>query len=93
MAHAEAVASMGALLRERAADENSEVLNKPIHELELSIRARRTVENLGCLTVSDVLQHSEEELLSMPNFGVTSLQELKRKLEDLGVKLPERKAK
>ncbi len=91
MGHAEAVASMEPRLPERVGTENTELLNKPIHELELSIRARRTVENLGCLTVGDVLQHSEEELLSMPNFGVTSLMELKRKLDELGAKLPERK--
>jgi DNA-directed RNA polymerase alpha subunit len=52
---------------------------------------RRTVENLGCLTVGDITQHSEEEMLGMPNFGVTSLQELKRKLAELGQKLSERK--
>ena len=46
--------------------------NKSISELKLSIRARRTVENLGCLTLGDITQHSEEELLGMPNFGVTS---------------------
>jgi DNA-directed RNA polymerase alpha subunit len=35
------------------------------------------------------VQHSEDELLSMPNFGHTSLQELKRKLGEQGLKLAE----
>ena len=61
--------------------------NKPIAELKLSIRARRTVENLGCLTLGDVTQHAEDELLGMPNFGVTSLLELKNKLAEYGLKL------
>lgn len=87
MAHEEAVASIEAASRPRATGENAEVLNRPISDLELSIRARRTVENLGCLTVGDVVQHSEDELLGMPNFGQTSLQELKRKLTDIGVTL------
>jgi DNA-directed RNA polymerase subunit alpha len=87
MAREEAVQSIEQNRRKYATGENSELLNKPISDLELSIRARRTVESLGCLTVGDVIQHSEEELLGMPNFGVTSLQELKSKLTDLNLKL------
>jgi DNA-directed RNA polymerase subunit alpha len=90
MEHEEAVASIEANVRPRATGENAEVLNKPVSDLDLSIRARRTVEALSCLTLGDVIQHTEEELLSMPNFGVTSLQELKRKLADLGLKLAEK---
>jgi DNA-directed RNA polymerase subunit alpha len=87
MAREEAVQSIEQNRRKYATGENSELLNKPITDLELSIRARRTVEVLGCLTLGDIVQHSEEELLGMPNFGVTSLQELKSKLGDLGLKL------
>jgi DNA-directed RNA polymerase subunit alpha len=90
MEHEEAVASIEAAARPRATGENAEVLNKPIADLDLSIRARRTVEALGCLTVGDIIQHNDDELLSMPNFGVTSLQELKRKLADMGLKLTEK---
>ena len=61
--------------------------NKAVAELKLSIRARRTVENLGCLNLGDVTQHAEDELLGMPNFGVTSLLELKNKLAEYGLKL------
>ncbi|MBK8180634.1 MAG: tetratricopeptide repeat protein [Planctomycetes bacterium] len=89
MAHEEAVASIEAATRPRGSGENSELLNRPIGDLDLSIRARRTVESLSCLTLGDVVQHSEEELLGMPNFGVTSLTELKRKLAELGLKLAE----
>jgi DNA-directed RNA polymerase subunit alpha len=87
MAREEAVASIEAARRRYATGENAEVLNKPVTELELSIRARRTVEAMGCLTVGDVIQHTEDEMLSMPNFGVTSLQELRQKLGDLNLKL------
>jgi DNA-directed RNA polymerase subunit alpha len=88
MAREEAVASIA---RQRGAvpgsNENTEVLGKPLSELKLSIRARRTVENLGCLNLGDITQHSEDELLGMPNFGVTSLMELKSKLAEFGLKL------
>jgi DNA-directed RNA polymerase subunit alpha len=90
MAREEAVRSIEASRRRpggTVSDDPSDVLNKSVSELELSIRARRTVETLGCLTVGDVIQHSEEELLGMPNFGQTSLAELKQKLAELGLKL------
>ena len=87
MAREEAVASIETARTRYSGMENAEVLNKPVLELELSIRARRTVETLGCLTVGDVIQHSEEELLGMPNFGQTSLVELKQKLTEMNLKL------
>ncbi len=45
------------------------------------------METLGCLTLGDVVKHSADELLGMPNFGVTSLQELKSKLSEHNLKL------
>lgn len=87
MAREEAVRSIEATRRKVPSTDPSDILNKPIADLELSIRARRTVETLGCLTVGDVLQHSEEELLGMPNFGATSLAELKQKLNEMNLKL------
>ncbi len=87
MAREEAVASIESARRRYATGENAEMLNRPLTELELSIRARRAVESMGCLTIGDILQHSEEELLSMPNFGATSLQELRQKLAEVNLKL------
>lgn len=88
MAREEAVASIA---RTRPAEttqlDPSDPRNRPLSELKLSIRARRTVENLGCLTLGDITAHSEDELLGMPNFGVTSLLELKNKLVDHGLTL------
>lgn len=83
----EAVASIEAHARRQQSGDRSDVMNKPILELSLSIRARRTVETLGCLTVGDITKHSAEELLGMPNFGQTSLQELRTKLTEFGLKL------
>jgi len=87
MPREEAVASIEAHARRMQTGDRSDVMNKPILELSLSIRARRTVETLGCLTVGDITKHSAEELLGMPNFGQTSLQELRSKLAELNLKL------
>lgn len=88
MAREEAVASIAKVTSSRTySADPTDVTSKSISELKLSIRARRTVENLGCLTLGDIAQHSEDELLGMPNFGVTSLLELKNKLVEHGLKL------
>ena len=87
MAREEAVASISRAQSGEPAVESDDVRNKPVSELKLSIRARRTVENLGCMTLGEIAQHSEEELLGMPNFGVTSLLELRNKLGEFGISL------
>lgn len=92
MAREEAVASIESTRQRYTTGENVEAMNLPLAELELSIRARRTVESLGCLTLGDIVQHSEDELLGMPNFGVTSLQELKEKLSERGLSLKSKDA-
>ena len=89
MSHEEAVASVEQTTMTAApkAADSDNVGNRPISDLNLSIRARRTVETLGCLTLGDIIKHSADELLGMPNFGVTSLNELKAKLTEHGLKL------
>ena len=59
----------------------------PIDALDLSIRARRCMDNLSIETVGDLLDRSEAELLASKNFGQTSLNELRRKLEQMGMAL------
>ncbi len=88
MPREEAVASIESRARRPVSSSDpSDLSNKPISDLQLSIRARRTVEALGCLTVADVIKHSADELLGMPNFGTTSLQELRGKLNEMNAKL------
>ncbi len=62
----------------------------PIDALELSIRARRCMETLEIHTVGDLLQRSESELMASKNFGLTSLNEVRRKLTSLGLALKKR---
>ena len=91
MAREEAVASIAKASSSTYTADPSDVSSTPLTELNLSIRARRTVENLGALTLGDIAQHSEDELLGMPNFGVTSLLELKNKLAEHGMRLRDAK--
>ncbi|MEZ5990197.1 MAG: DNA-directed RNA polymerase subunit alpha C-terminal domain-containing protein [Planctomycetota bacterium] len=59
----------------------------PITTLELSVRSRRVIEQFRLRTIGDLCQKTEAELMACPNFGQTSLNEIKSKLDDLGLAL------
>lgn len=69
-------------------EEQKEALELQISTLNLSVRCHRAlVERLNLQRVGDILLYSEEDLLGMPNFGITSLNELQNKLEEFGLRL------
>jgi DNA-directed RNA polymerase subunit alpha len=70
-----------------ARDNMSDVLNKNVDDLSLSVRARKCLERLTVATVGELISKTEAELLGCKNFGVTSLNEIKGKLADLGLAL------
>lgn len=59
----------------------------PIDTLELSVRSRRCMERIGVKTIGDLVEKTEAELLAGPNFGQTSLNEVRQKLAELGLQL------
>lgn len=62
-------------------------LNMPIADLDLSVRASNCLESARIDTVGQLVQQSDSELLKLRSFGRTSLREVKRKLQDLGLDL------
>lgn len=64
-----------------------EVLNKPLSQLELSVRARKALQLLGIHTLGDLAARTEAELMGVKNFGQTSLDELRILLEANGLTL------
>ncbi len=74
-------------LPETMSPEEREVRGKPISDLALSVRARKCMAKLNVQTVGDLMSYTADQLLESKNFGVTSLNEVRKKLEDLGVKL------
>ena len=58
--------------------------NTPIEELNLSVRAYNCLKRSGLMTVGQVLEKSEDELLALRNFGRKSYEELKDKLIEMG---------
>ena len=66
---------------------NPDPAKRPISELDLSVRCRRIVELLKIKTIGDLTSRTEAELLACPNFGQTSLNEIKTRLDELGLAL------
>ncbi len=58
-----------------------------VGDLDLSVRARKCLTRLGVSTIGELLSRSADELLSVRNFGVTSLNEIRDRLRDKGLKL------
>lgn len=77
----------GAAARKPGSDSVPEVYHKSLSEIELSGRSRKCLQRLNLVTIGDLVQKTEAELLATKNFGQTSLMEIKQRLEELGVSL------
>jgi DNA-directed RNA polymerase subunit alpha len=62
-------------------------LMQPISILQLGVRASNCLESAKIRTVGDLCAKTEQELLSLRNFGKTSLKEVKDKLKEIGLSL------
>jgi len=69
-----------------SADEQA-LLQRPIGELNLSVRARKCMIRLGITTIGELVRRTGDDLLECKNFGVTSLNEVREKLSGYGLKL------
>jgi len=71
---------------EPSADEQ-EIYSQPITELSLSVRARKCTTKLGIATIGELVRRTAEDLMECKNFGVTSLNEVREKLAERGLRL------
>jgi DNA-directed RNA polymerase subunit alpha len=62
-----------------------QVLGQPVAEIAFSPRVRNALQKLNVVTLGDLVQRSEEEMLALPNFGRTSLREVKEFLSSKGL--------
>ena len=60
-----------------------------VEELNLSVRSYNCLKREGINTVGDLVEKSEAELMDIRNFGQKSIDEVKAKLEELGLNLRE----
>jgi DNA-directed RNA polymerase subunit alpha len=59
--------------------------NMAIEDLNLSMRAYNCLRRSGLMTVGQVLEKSEEELLALRNFGRKSYDELRERLDEMNL--------
>jgi DNA-directed RNA polymerase subunit alpha len=62
-------------------------LNTSVHSLELSVRSINCLEAAQIETVGQLARKAEVDLLKIRSFGKTSLREVKRKLQEMGLSL------
>src|SRR5216683_1758232 len=75
----------GAVSPQEADPRLSELLAKPIEELDLSVRSANCLKNANIRTLGDLVQRTEREMLSTKNFGRKSLDEIKDVLANMGL--------
>jgi DNA-directed RNA polymerase subunit alpha len=62
-------------------------LNMSIADLNLSVRASNCLETENIMTVRELVQRTEDQLLEVRNFGETTLTEVQHRLRDMGLHL------
>ena len=63
------------------------VLEMTIEELDLSVRSYNCLKRAGINTVQELANKTEEDMMKVRNLGRKSLEEVKHKLEELGLGL------
>lgn len=63
------------------------LLSMSVNEIELSVRAANCLNNANITTVGQLATKTEQEMLKYRNFGKKSLNEIKEKLQSLGLSL------
>jgi DNA-directed RNA polymerase subunit alpha len=67
--------------------EEQAMMNKLVGDLNLSVRSRKCMARLNIQTIGQLVQRTPDELLASRNFGVTSLNEIRQKLGEVGIRL------
>lgn len=70
-----------------APDEGESVLDTPIEELDLSVRSYNCLKRQGVNTIGQLTECTEGDLLNIRNFGAKSIEEVKDKLQQMGLGL------
>ena len=72
---------------DRPSEKEDHILEKPIEELDLSVRSFNCLKRAGINTLAELTQKTEEEMMRVRNLGRKSLKEVKDKLEELNLSL------
>lgn len=73
------------ILIARKEDERTKLFEKPIEEMELSVRSYNCLKRAGIETIGDLAKKSKSEMIKVRNMGAKSMEEVIAKLEALGI--------
>ena len=75
------------IMIEKEEDQKEKALEMTIEELELSVRSFNCLKRASINTVEELTGRTEEDMMKVRNLGKKSLEEVKNKLEELGLDL------
>lgn len=75
------------IMIEKEEDKKEKVLEMTIEELDLSVRSYNCLKRANINTVQELTHKSMEDMMKVRNLGKKSLEEVERKLKDLGLGL------
>jgi DNA-directed RNA polymerase subunit alpha len=75
------------IMVEKEEAQQEKVLEMTIEELDLSVRSYNCLKRAGINTVQELAHKTEEDMMKVRNLGRKSLEEVKAKLEELGLGL------
>jgi DNA-directed RNA polymerase subunit alpha len=77
------------LVSEEPAEGKNRTMEMTIEDLDLSVRSYNCLKRAGINTVSELVQKSEEDMMKVRNLGRKSLEEVKKKIIEMGLALAE----
>ncbi len=75
------------IMVEKEEDQKEKALEMSIEELELSVRSFNCLKRASINTVEELTRRTEDDMMKVRNLGKKSLDEVKHKLEELGLGL------
>lgn len=75
------------IMVEKEEEERDKILDMTIEELDLSVRSYNCLKRAGINNVSELIQKTEEDMMKVRNLGKKSLEEVSKKLAELGLSL------
>lgn len=75
------------IMVEKEEDQKEKVMEMTIEELDLSVRSYNCLKRAGINSVQELANKSEDDMMKVRNLGRKSLEEVKQKLEELGLGL------
>ena len=80
------IADNKGLMNEKVEDPRLKTLQTPIEDLDFSVRAYNCLKRASLLTVQDIINKKESEMVKIRNLGKKSLKEVIDKIKDMGLK-------